>query len=826
MYYFHAVDVNTLDDVYPPILIDGTFADNAPEKYFVGGVVLQRPSLTQVGTIVYGAFGGHCDLFNYTGLVIGVDINKAQVVTQWSVESGPLVPQTNILLDNDGGGQGGIWMSGMSLASDGERLFVVSGNGDGHENNGASASGTSGCQTLGEAAINLAVDTDTGMLSLSDYFQPYDYENMDAADQDFGSGGIVLLDPATFSGGGIEKMAVTAGKNGKIYILNANDLGGYKLGPGQTDGILQTITTNEAVFGASGSYPLEGGFIYFTPVGYPTYVYQLGFTSDGLPQFSQVAKSNEVSAGRVGVGIPTVTSLNGQQGTAILWMTDPDAGIRAWYAVPQNGVLKSIPLPQIGGANKFQRPAFGDGRVYTTDSTGVLYCLGSPVNLPLNCTSPIDFGEVALGTYATMEITCTAVIAITSLDGLTVGNEFFQASNASLPTGPLKAGASFSFPVTWNLTDVQVTNSPNASYGNTSPGIKSTPLTLITTNAVTGYATLFPISLTGTEVSTTPFLAITPTTVDFGGIVILNDTDISTVSDVITISNEGLTDMTILGYAYTTDDIDDDPYFTNTTIVEGVWDLGYGFTVDTLPAIGSVIPPNTAISIDSTFYPINGTGSYNSYWQVWSTGGTVNIILEGSASTAPVANFSISNGEGAWLPDANLLMDFGDVAPGSSSSRQIRICNTGGSALEIDKSKPPNGVFHISDPTELHESQQIAPGDCAYGTVLMVANTEEYNEPDLVLNNTWTLNTDDLNFGVHVIEITGTVISNKVGPVNSTGQTVYEYLGCFHEAYSGPRLFPNEPVSPDQNNSKYVFFEAIHSRVIAQLFLLRSLAKS
>lgn len=112
----------------------------------------------------------------------------------------------------------------------------------------------------------------------------------------------MLLDPATFSGGSIAKMAVTAGKNGKIYILNANNLGGYKLGLGQTDGIIQTIVTNEAVFGASGSYPLEGGYIYFTPVGYPTYAYKLGFTSTGIPQFSQVAATNETSAGRVGVG--------------------------------------------------------------------------------------------------------------------------------------------------------------------------------------------------------------------------------------------------------------------------------------------------------------------------------------------------------------------------------------------------------------------------------------------------------------------------------------------------------------------------------------------
>ena len=43
VYYFHGVNVNTLADAFPPLLIDGSAADNAPQKYFVGGVQLQRP---------------------------------------------------------------------------------------------------------------------------------------------------------------------------------------------------------------------------------------------------------------------------------------------------------------------------------------------------------------------------------------------------------------------------------------------------------------------------------------------------------------------------------------------------------------------------------------------------------------------------------------------------------------------------------------------------------------------------------------------------------------------------------------------------------------
>ena len=394
-------------------MVDGVSADNDPRKYFVGGPVFQRPSLIKVGPAVYGAFGGHCDLFNYTGQVVGIDVNQQVVVTNFAVESGPLVAQSNVWNQNGGGGEGGIWMSGAALSVDGQRLFFVTGNnGQGHKNGDASALGGSGCRTLGEACVGVLFWTcelsmltdrqvnlnigDGGKLHLTDYFQPYDYTNMDGCDQDFGSSALTLLDPTVFHGTGVSKMAVTAGKNGKTYILNANNMGGFRNGAGGTDGILQTITTNKAVFGGLGSYPLEGGYTYSTPVGFPTYVYKLGFDSHGVPLFTQAGATTEASAGHVGTGIPTITSDQGKAGTAILWMCDPDASLRAWYAVPNSdGTMKRINLPQVNGLNKFQRPAFGDTRLYVTDFQGAIYCLGSPVNLPLNCTSPVDFGSVA-----------------------------------------------------------------------------------------------------------------------------------------------------------------------------------------------------------------------------------------------------------------------------------------------------------------------------------------------------------------------------------------------------------------------------------------------
>ena len=55
----------------------------------------------------------------------------------------------------------------------------------------------------------------SGKITLSDYFEPYEYTSMDAGDRDLGSGGVALLDPNTFKGAGVTRIAVSIGKNGK-----------------------------------------------------------------------------------------------------------------------------------------------------------------------------------------------------------------------------------------------------------------------------------------------------------------------------------------------------------------------------------------------------------------------------------------------------------------------------------------------------------------------------------------------------------------------------------------------------------------------------------
>jgi hypothetical protein len=74
------------------------------------------------------------------------------------------------------------------------------------------------------------VNPTSGALTQQDYFEPYNYDTLNGGDRDFGSSGVALLDPTVFKTTGVTRMAVAGGKSGIIYVLNADNLGGFKNG--------------------------------------------------------------------------------------------------------------------------------------------------------------------------------------------------------------------------------------------------------------------------------------------------------------------------------------------------------------------------------------------------------------------------------------------------------------------------------------------------------------------------------------------------------------------------------------------------------------------
>lgn len=175
------------------------------------------------------------DRYNFTGWIIGMSASSGKLLTSYTTSGGAGAPKQDGTF-NGGGGGCGIWMAGSAIASDqSNRLFFVTGNAYKVEvNQNQPASGRLHLDTLSETVVNMAVNSTTGAVTQQDYFEPYTYLAMDAADRDLGSGGVILPDPGTFSGGGVSRLAITVGKNGVAYIMNADNLGGYKLGSGKS----------------------------------------------------------------------------------------------------------------------------------------------------------------------------------------------------------------------------------------------------------------------------------------------------------------------------------------------------------------------------------------------------------------------------------------------------------------------------------------------------------------------------------------------------------------------------------------------------------------
>jgi hypothetical protein len=83
-----------------------------------------------IGNTVIGGFGGHCDNFNYTGMLVGVTKTTGVITSIQAMEAAPGAPSpqpTDYTVQQ--GGKGGIWQSGFGISADtaNNRVFFVTG---------------------------------------------------------------------------------------------------------------------------------------------------------------------------------------------------------------------------------------------------------------------------------------------------------------------------------------------------------------------------------------------------------------------------------------------------------------------------------------------------------------------------------------------------------------------------------------------------------------------------------------------------------------------------------------------------------------------------
>ena len=629
-WYLHAVDITTgAERSGFPAVIGGSPSNN-PGNTFNPATAAQRPGLLLLGGVVYAAFASHCDFGPYVGYVAGYDATSGRQTALWATETGAA---------NDGAG---IWQSGGGLMSDGPgRIFLTTGNGV----SPAPGPGTRPPGTLGESVVRLQVNSDRSLVS-TDFFSPVNNTNLDRDDSDLGAGSPIAV-PDGYGTAAHPHLLLQTGKDGRMFLLDRDNLGGNGQGPGGTDAALQVGGPYNGVWGYPAFWGGDGGYLYTIVNGGPLAAFKVGVSGTGLPALARTG----VTSGTFGYtsGSPMVTSDGTASGSALVWAvySSGSAGaggqLRAYDAVPSNGLLTQRYSAPLGTVSKFSVPATDNGRVYVGTRDGRLFGFGRPTTVSLS-GSPTDFGSVPVNTAATKTVTVTAVRTVT-VSGVNASSSF-AAGSVTLPR-TLAAGQTLSVPVTF--TPTSATSVSGALTFTTDAG---------------------PLAFDLHGLGTKDGLLATPAALDFGDVPAAGVVTLSA-----SITNSGATPTTITGVTLP----------------------GAPFSVSAPPAVGSTLPPGASISVPIAFSP-TAAGRVSTQLVVTASTGSASVPLTGNG-VAGASRLQITPTD----------LDFGTVLLGQTATRTFDITNTGNLVLTLTKAAPPAAPFGVAAPVA--EGQQLEPGD-------------------------------------------------------------------------------------------------------------------
>ena len=649
-WYMHALDAATgAERPNWPVEIKGS-PDNDPTTQFDAFHQMQRPGLLLLNGVVYAAFGGHCDFLPYRGFVVGVNTATATQTTMWTDEA-------------DGVSSGaGIWQSGSGLMSDGDgRIFFASGNGMSPHSNPDGSSGATPPPNLGESVVRLKVGTD-GKLSADDYFSPANNADLDINDRDLGSGGPMGLPEQYFPNPANpnQKLLVEQGKDGRVFVLDRDHLGGFAQGTGGTDNAVGVVGPFAGQWGHPAVWGGDGGWVYIVGAEAQMRAFHYGLSSTGTPTLTPAG----YTADNLGYtsGSPIVTSDGTTSGSAVVWVVathspagaaGTNADLRAYNAIPNpDGTMQLLFSAPIGTAAKFSVPATDNGRVYVGTRDGHVIGFGSPTTAPLSAPQT-TFPAQAVGTHGSATVTLTATKAV-QVTGATTSSSVFGVDTSGLASPVnLAAGDTLTLPVTFNPT---------------APGTVSGILRVQT--AADGAV---GVSLTGT--GTQDGLGSNPPALAFSAD---QPTGIAATLPV-RIVNTGTTDETVVSATGPA--------------------AGGPYSVSGLPAAQTVIAPGDGVDATVTYYPTAAGSSQDSIVITSSDGSgthTLTIPLSGTAVT----------GKGVLSLTPSVL-DFGDVQIGSTKTLSFTVANVGNVPLTITKAKAPDGEFQAVTPID--EGRVLGP---------------------------------------------------------------------------------------------------------------------
>jgi hypothetical protein len=319
--------------------------------YFDPKQYKERSGLLLLNGVVYLAWASHCDDAPYTGWIMGYDATT--------------LARTMVIDVTPNGGEGAIWGAGAGLAAD-PSGFIYFLDANGTFDTTLDAQGFPASGDYGNAFVKLSAAS--GTLTVTDYFTMSNTTNESNGDVDLGSGGALVLPEMTDSSGHVQQLAIGAGKDGNIYLVDRENMG--KFSPQNDSAIYQEL--DGALPGGIWSMPAYyNGSVYFGEVGGP--IQQFQFSKALLP-------STPTSATGTSFPYPGATpSISANVDTdGILWAVESNstAVLHAYRAGNLSQEIYNTSQAangrdNFGSGNKFMVPTIANGKVYVGTPAGV-----------------------------------------------------------------------------------------------------------------------------------------------------------------------------------------------------------------------------------------------------------------------------------------------------------------------------------------------------------------------------------------------------------------------------------------------------------------------
>jgi hypothetical protein len=385
----HALDLATgQEKLGGPVEITASVAgtgDGGTTVTFHAQDYKERPGLVLSNGVIYTSWASHCDINpsgrSAHGWVIGYDAST--------------LTQTSVFCTSPNGNLDTVWQGNGSLAVDaGGNLYFETGNGSSGPSN----------SNYSEAFLKLSP---TGGLHVVDYFIPANFQALDSADNDIGSGAPVALPDAAGSTQH-PHLLVGAGKDGRIFLIDRDNMGQLSNPPNGPDQIVQELPAN-TVSGGSWDTPA-----YFMDSNGDQWIYYAG-NGDHLKAFgianaqlSTSATSQSANSFTGNYGATPVISANGtnngivwavREGSpAVLYAYDATNLANELYDSSQAGTRD-----RLGTGVKFFTPTVAGGKVFvaTTSSTNNTLTVFGLFNQPED--PGFEKPSIGTGTYSAFQ---------------------------------------------------------------------------------------------------------------------------------------------------------------------------------------------------------------------------------------------------------------------------------------------------------------------------------------------------------------------------------------------------------------------------------------